>query len=197
MYELPETNESLLFQIRDAEDTAAWDRFVAAYRPAVYRFARRRGLQDAEAEDLAQQVMISVSRAIGSWQKEPKRGTFRSWLLRIARNAVVNAISRSKLDAAQGGSSVVQQLSQWPSAEDDVDTLIADEHQRAVFRWAAEEVRHEFQQSTWLAFWLTTSEDYSVEQAAEELGKSIGSVYASRSRVMRRLKDKVRELEGE
>ena len=112
MHELPETNESLLFHIRDAEDTAAWERFVAVYRPAVYRLGRRRGLQDAEAEDLAQQVMINVSRAIGQWQKDAARGTFRSWLLRIAKNAFVNAVSRTSQDAARGGSTVMQQLAQ-------------------------------------------------------------------------------------
>ena len=197
MSEMPETRESMLLQIRDLEDAAAWEQFVAVYRPAMYRLARRRGLQDAEAEDLAQQVMINVSRAIGGWRKEAERGTFRSWLLRIARNAIVNALSRGPLDAARGGTSVLEQLAQCPAAEDELVTLIDDEHRRAVFRWAAEEVRLEFQEATWLAFWLTTGEGYSVDQAAKELGKSVGSVYAARSRVMRRLKEKAHEFEGE
>lgn len=197
MSELPETRESLLLQMRDPEDATAWEPFVAVYRPAVYRLARRRGLQDAEAEDLAQLVMVNVSRAIGGWQKDAARGTFRSWLLRIARNAIVNALSRGRLDAARGGTSVVEQLEQCSAAEDAIATLIDDEHRRAVFRWAADEVRPEFQEATWLAFWLTTIEDYSTARAAEELGKSVGSVYAARSRVMRRLKGKVREFDGE
>jgi RNA polymerase sigma-70 factor (ECF subfamily) len=197
MSELPETRESLLLKMRDPRNAAAWEQFVAVYRPTMYRLARRRGLQDAEAEDLAQLVMVNVSRAIGGWQKDATRGTFRSWLLRIARNAIVNALSRSPLDSARGGTSVVEQLAQCPATEDEIVTLIDDEHRRAVFRWAADEVRFEFQEATWLAFWLTTGEEYTVDKAAKELGKSVGSVYAARSRVMRRLKEKVRDFEGE
>ena len=197
MTELPETNESLLLKLRDAEDAAAWERFVAVYRPAVYRLARRRGLQNADAEDLAQQVMGNVSRVIGEWRKDVARGSFRSWLFRIARNACINAVTRAPRDAARGGTSVEEQLQQWPASEDAINRLVEDEHQRAVFRWVAEEVQSEFQDATWLAFRLTTVDGLSVEQAAEELGKTVGSIYASRSRVMRRLKKKVRDFQDE
>ncbi len=60
MAELPETRESLLLKLRDPADAAAWERFVSVYRPAVYRFARRCGLQHADADDLAQQVVAAV-----------------------------------------------------------------------------------------------------------------------------------------
>jgi RNA polymerase sigma factor (sigma-70 family) len=195
--EWPETCESLLLKIRDPADAVAWERFVAFYRPSILRLARRRGLQDADAEDLAQRVLTSVSRVIGGWEKDPARGTFRSWLLRIARNEIVNAITRRRLDAGWGGTSVLERLEQHPGDEDQIEELIEDEHRRAVFRWAAEEIRPEFHEATWQAFWLTSVEDLPVEEAAVELGKTFGSVYAARSRVMRRLKQKVREIDPE
>jgi RNA polymerase sigma-70 factor (ECF subfamily) len=195
--ELPETRESLLLGIRDPENAVAWEQFVAVYRPAVVRLARRRSLQDADAEDLAQQVLISVSRAIGNWEKDAERGTFRSWLLRVAKNEIVNAVTRGRRGVARGGTSVLQRLEQQPAGADAIHELIEDEHRRAVFRWAAEEVRPQFQQATWLAFWLTTIEALPVEEAALELGRSVGSVYAARSRVMRRLKEKVHEIDAE
>jgi RNA polymerase sigma factor (sigma-70 family) len=195
--ELPETRESLLLGIRDPENAVAWEQFVAVYRPAVVRLARRRGLQDADAEDLAQQVLVSVSRAIGDWEKDPERGTFRSWLLRIAKNEIVNALTRGRRFAGRGGTSVLERLEQQPVDEDAVQALIDDEHRRAVFRWAADEVRPEFQEATWLAFWLTAVEALPVEEAAAELGRSVGSIYAARSRVIRRLRAKVRDLDAE
>ena len=195
--ELPETRESLLLGIRDPENAVAWEQFVAVYRPAVVRLARRRGLQDADAEDLAQQVLISVSRSIGNWEKDARRGTFRGWLLRVARNEIVNALTRGRRAAGRGGTSVLERLKQQPADDDAVQVLIEDEHRRAVFRWAADEARREFQEATWLAFWLTTIESLPVEEAAVELGRSVGSVYAARSRVMRRLKEKVREIDAE
>jgi RNA polymerase sigma factor (sigma-70 family) len=147
------------------------------------------------AEDLAQQVMVNVARVIGAWQKDPQRGTFHGWLLRIARNAIVNSLARGRPDAARGGTSVLLRLRDCPSGQDDVEVLVQDEYQRMLFRWAAAEVQLEFQPETWRAFWLTAVEDMPVEQVATELGKSAGSVYAARSRIMRRLKDVVRELE--
>ena len=197
MSNLPETRESLLLRIRDPSDAVAWEQFVAVYQPLILRLARRRGLQDADAEDLAQQVLASVSRAIGGWEKDHERGRFRSWLLRIARNEIVNAMTRRRRDLGRGGTSMLERLQQHPADEQAIEELIEDEHRRAVFRWAAEEVRPEFHEGTWLAFWLTTIEALPVEEAAAELGKSVGSVYAARSRVMRRLKEKIREIDLE
>lgn len=197
MAQLPETRNSLLLQVRDPCDAAAWEQFVAVYRPAVYRFARRRGLQDADAEDLAQRVLMSVSQAIGSWEKDENRGTFRAWLLRVARNATINALARRPADAAKGGTSVLARLVQQAAKSDAIDELIEDEHRRAVFRWAAAEIRGEFHESSWLAFELTAIRQLAVEDAAARLDKSPGAVYAARSRIMRRLREKVHELGAE
>jgi DNA-directed RNA polymerase specialized sigma24 family protein len=71
------------------------------------------------------------------------------------------------------------------------------EHQREVFRWATRQIRKEFQDATWTAFWLTAVEGRTVEAAAEELGKNPGSIYAARSRVMRRIREKAAEYERE
>lgn len=192
----PETRESLLLKIRDSENSVAWERFTAVYRPAVVRLARRRGLQEADAEDLAQRVLVAVARAIGNWEKDCKRGSFHNWLLRIARNEMINMMTRGRIVGC-GGSSVSEQLEQLPAEQDALETLVEDEHRRAVFRWAADEIRPEFHEATWLAFWLTAIEALPVEEAATEVGKSVGSVYAARSRVMRRLKEKVREFDAE
>ena len=69
------------------------------------------------------------------------------------------------------------------------------EHRREVFRWAARQVRREFHQTTWDAFWLTAVEGRTVEAVAKELAKNPGAVYAARSRVIRRIQEKVAEYE--
>jgi RNA polymerase sigma factor (sigma-70 family) len=193
----PETRDSLLLKIRDSENAVAWERFAAVYRPAVVRLARQCGLQEADAEDLAQRVLVAVSRAIGSWEKDSERGSFHSWLLRIARNEMINMMTRGRRLVGRGGTSVAEGLEQHPTDDDALETLVEDEHRRAMFRWAAEEIRPEFHEATWRAFWLTAIEALPVEEAAMDLGKSVGSVYAARSRVMRRLKTKVREFDSE
>src|SRR6266853_60663 len=79
MTELPDTRESLLLRVCDPANAEAWREFAAIYRPAVYRLARRRGLQDADAEDLAQRVLVVVSRKIADWRPTSPRGAWRGW----------------------------------------------------------------------------------------------------------------------
>src|SRR3954471_10952390 len=82
----PLTRASLLLQIRDGANLVAWREFVGLYGPIVYGFARKRGLQDADAADLMQDVMRSVTTAIGQLDYDRNRGTFRGWLFTITRN---------------------------------------------------------------------------------------------------------------
>jgi RNA polymerase sigma factor (sigma-70 family) len=194
VHELPETRDSLLLQLRDPDNRESWFEFAAIYRPVVYRMARRRGLQDADAQDLAQRVLLSVAGAIGDWKPDRERARFRTWLARVTRNAIVDAFRRVKPDAGQGGTTVMQRLSQEPAPPADE---LEREHRREVFRWAAKQVRWEFEETTWLAFWLTTVEGKPMPEVAAELGKSTGAIYTARSRVIRRLQEKVRECECE
>ena len=80
MSQWPETSESLILRIRDPQDALAWSQFMAIYEPVVYRLSRRRGLQHADAEDLCQQVFLSVAKAIEDWEPDSRRTPFRIWL---------------------------------------------------------------------------------------------------------------------
>ena len=83
---------------------------------------------------------------------------------------------------------------------EEIERVIEQEHHRSRLRWAAEQIRHEFKDRSWRAFWLTTLGDVSIRETAEKLGMSTGAVYAARSRIMRRLQDRARSgepFEGE
>src|SRR5438093_8953757 len=112
--DFPETRDSLLVQVRSPEDRDAWDQFAGMYRPVIYRLARHRGLQDADAQDLAQQVLMAVASAIGSFEKSSETVRLRHWLRRVVRNAIVNALSRRPKDRGAGGSSVQELLLEQP-----------------------------------------------------------------------------------
>ncbi|MGO9110832.1 MAG: RNA polymerase sigma factor [Thermoguttaceae bacterium] len=193
MPEFPETRASLLVRIQSPQDEEAWREFAAIYRPVVYRLARKRGLQDADAEDLAQRVLIAVQRAIGNWENDPAKGRFRFWLARIAQNAIINALTRRPPDAAAGGTTIHELLEKQPQPDHRTQQELQREHRRSLFRWAAQRILPEFRDGTWDAFWLTTVEGMSVEEAGRALGKSLGAIYAARSRVMRRLKDEIQQ----
>jgi len=98
-----ETNPSLIMRLSSQSDVDAWCEFSKLYQPMVYRFARRRGLQDADARELVQNVMIGVAKAVQRWEPENRRGRFQTWLFRIARNQWITMISKRRLDVGAGG----------------------------------------------------------------------------------------------
>ena len=191
----PETRPSLLVRLKDRTDDQAWFEFTEIYRPVVFRLARRRGLQHADADDLVQQVFSAVARVIDNWKVDPRRGRFRTWLSRVATNAILNALTRGSPDRGSGDSRLQDLLDAQPTVDGPASDLVRIEHRREVFRWAARQIRPEFQPDTWDAFWLTAVEGRDVADVARERGRTCGAVYAARSRVMRRLKEKVSEWE--
>ena len=191
----PETRPSLLLRVRDPADREAWAEFSEIYRPVICRLARLKGLQAADAEDLAQQVLISIANAIERWEPEPGRAKFRTWVRRIVQNAILNALTRGAPDKASGDDNDHLLLQQSPARTGPDSDLLKTEYRREVFVWAARQIRDEFTEGTWNSFWLTAVAGQEVDDVAAQLGRSRGSVYASRSRVMKRLKQMVEEFD--
>src|SRR5690606_24674682 len=125
---------------------------------------------------------------------EPGRAQFRTWLHRVAQNAILNALTRRRPDAPSGDTQAEECLLHAASKDGPDSDLIRLEVRREVFHWAAEQIREEFKTETWEAFWLTAVEGLEVEAAAARLNRSRGAVYAARSRVMARLRDAVRDV---
>ena len=192
------TRASLLARLGDPEDRAAWQQFVELYGSLVYGFARQRGLQDADAADLTQEVLLAIAQTAGRWHYDPKQGTFRGWLYRITRNKIARLLQRRRVQPiGSGDSGVHQRLVEEPSPEPDLETIWEREYQQHLFRLAAEQIRKHFADTTWMAFWRTAVEGASGAAVAEELGLSVGSVYVARSRVLARLTEQVQQMRME
>lgn len=191
----PDTRASLILRLPDAKDVAAWDEVVAVYGPLVYRLARRRGLQPADADDLVQEVLAAVAGSIEQWLERDDRGRFRAWLFSIARNTAINFLTRRKYrPLGTGGSDAANALAAHTS-EADASAEFDVEYRREVFRWASHRVRASVTEKTWQAFHQTALEDRPVGEVAKKLDMTPGSVYIARSRVMARLRELVREFE--
>ena len=197
MTDAPSTRPSLLVRLRDPRDERAWAEFVEIYEPLIHQLARRRGLQPADAADLAQEVFRAVARAIEHYDPDPRLGSFRAWLTRIARNLTVNLlVAQGRHPRGTGDSDVRRLLEQQPAPEAEDTILFDGEYRRRLFAWAAERVRGEFRAPTWQAFWKTGVEGRDPRAVAEKLGMSPGAVYIAKSRVMARLRREIEAAEG-
>ncbi|MEQ1826071.1 MAG: RNA polymerase sigma factor [Pirellula sp.] len=192
----PETRPTLLLRLKDRSDATAWNEFVTIYRPVIMRMAIYKGIQSTDAEDIAQQVLLSVSKSISGWVPNNDRSRFRTWLQQVVRNATLNAITRRPKDQAIGGTTGLRYLESRSVDENDAAQFDL-EWRRRVFRWVAQQVRGEFQPATWQAFWMTAVDGVSPGEAASKTNKTIGAVYVAKSRVMQRIQEIAAEFEGD
>ncbi len=190
----PTTRPSLLIRIRDTADHEAWNQFVEVYAPLIHHFARKKGLQEADAADLTQDVLRQISDCIGRFQYAPDRGSFRAWLFTVTRNRILNFFTRGDRAAKGSGDTSVRRLLEQQPASDEEQADWDRELEKHLFACAVEKVRPEFHQNSWQAFWKTAVENQSASAVAAELDISVGAVYIAKSRVLARLKDVVATL---
>ena len=197
MAEAPATQPSLLIRLGDKQDTVAWAQFVEVYAPLVYGFARKHGMQDADAADLTQEVMRAVAGAISRLEYDPRRGTFRSWLFTVVRNKFRNYLSnKTRKQMTSGGSSVQELLEAQPDRVDALEEQWDHEYDQRVFSWAVDRVKGSFTDKTWQAFWQVSVEGKNARDVAVNVGISVGAVYIAKSRVLARLKEQIQLLQA-
>lgn len=196
MQESPVTRASLLVRLRDGKDAGAWREFVQLYAPLIFGFARKRGLQDADAADLMQEVLRSVSGAAQRLEYDPARGSFRGYLFTITRNKIFNFLeSRSRRVMGSGDSRVQQKLEQFASADGSLAEDWEADFRRNLAAKAMDIVKGEFQKATWDAFYQTAVEGIPPAQVAARVGLSVGAVYVAKSRIIARLRQEIDRLQ--
>ena len=192
------TRVSLLVRVRDPQDEAAWSEFVEIYAPLVYRYARRSGLQDADASDVTQDVLRTTIRTMPAFDYNPRRGRFRGWLRTVTMNQVRDHKSRGQhREQGTGDTGVHQWLSQQSRQSETDEDFWEREYRERLFQWAAERVRVQFRDASWRAFEETTVNGRPAVEVAEELGLSVGAVYIAKSRVLAKLKEEIEGRLGE
>jgi RNA polymerase sigma-70 factor (ECF subfamily) len=193
------TRPSLLLRLRSGQDQEAWSSFVAIYAPAVHRFLLGQGVQEADALDVAQEVLVAVAADIGKFEHRGDRsGSFRKWLFTIVRNRTTDHWRREwRQPRGTGDSGVQMALSTIPAASEDFEEQWNREYLETIFHTAANQVKTDFQAATWQAFWRTTVEDESPQAVAADTGLSLRAVYLAKRRVLQRIQKQIEFLEGE
>ena len=185
----PVTSPSLLLKIRNPGDGDSWLRFQAVYAPIVRGYCRRRGIQTADIDDIAQDVMASVSIAIRSFEYQPEKGKFRSWLATVTANRLKNFAKKSMLEEEKF-IEYVDCLAKKPETDSQWTELFMQQ----IFKAASDEVRQHVEESTWLSFERTGIDNIPASLVAQELGLPVHTVYVNKSRVLKRMENEFRML---
>lgn len=186
------TRASLLFRLKDAADASAWLEFDAIYRPIIHRFARVRGLADADADDITQQCMSVVHQHIRGFEYDPTKGRFKGWLKTMVNNRVRNFF-RDRKDVAAETADLRRPEGREDSPEEAFDRVWMDEH----LRHCLEQIRSEVGEATYAAFRGYVLEERPVEEICSTHKMTPNQVYQIKWRVTQKLGEKMKELVGE
>jgi RNA polymerase sigma-70 factor (ECF subfamily) len=183
------TRPSLLIRIRDPRDSDAWVTFVDTYLPLIYRYARRMGLQDADAADVSQEVLTEVARRIRAFEYHPDRGRFRDWLGILVRRRVIRYLKKKDRSGVDPGED-----DPGASVRNHAGAAWTDAFNAQILGAALERARPHFEPVTWQAFERVWLEDRRASEVAAELQMPIETIYTAKSRVLKRLAEEVRIL---
>jgi RNA polymerase sigma-70 factor, ECF subfamily len=190
--ELPTLSSTFLGNVQ-RKDPASWSRLVMTFAPLVYRWCRRAGIRESDTPDVVQDVFATVARGIEGFERQQANGSFRAWLATITRSRVRDFLRKNaRHQLPVGGTEALERLQGVP---DELDSTICYEGiESPLAQRTMELVKAEFEEVTWQAFWLTTIDGLSAAITAERLNLSLASVYQARTRVLRKLRQRISEL---
>lgn len=192
----PSTHPSLIVRLAKVpEDRDSWRQFVFRYGDSLLLWCRKYGLQEADAKDVCQEVLLRIARQIQSRQHEPII-SFRGWLRAIVHGAWCDWVEHKGTLRHQmfGSSNSMDGLLQVP-ARDDLLEQIDAQYDRELYDIAVRRIRRRVEQQTWLAYHLQAEELLSPHETGARLGIKPASAIAARYRVTALLRAAVAELE--
>jgi RNA polymerase sigma-70 factor (ECF subfamily) len=192
---LPTTRVTLLARLRqDPTDQAAWDVFVERYGRHIYRWCRQWHLQDADAEDVTQDILVRLARKMRDFAYDPSR-SFRAWLKTLAHHAWRNFVDSPRRAQAAAGTGQAWELLQTLEARADLVQRLQEAFDHELLEAAKVRVRLRVAPHTWEAFRLVALEGLPAPEVAATVRMPVAMVYVARSKVQKMLQEEIRRLE--
>jgi RNA polymerase sigma-70 factor (ECF subfamily) len=182
------TSSSLLLRLRHPGEQTAWRRFIDLYTPLLYFWACRMGLRGQDAVDLVQDVFVTLVQKLPQFRYDRGKG-FRAWLRTVVENRWRDILRKRAAIPANAGDAGLADA----AAPDEAAAFWNAEYRQQLFARAVHLMRTDFEEKTWKACWALVVEGKAGADVAQELGMTLDAVYASKSRVLRRLRQ---ELDG-
>ncbi len=186
MYSQTATHSTLLARLADIHDSAAWTEFHDRYHELVRVFCRVRGLQAADADDVLQDVMLSLSKAMPGFRYDPAKGKFRSYLKTVVMHAI------SKKACQNSGAQRLSDVGSQALPKDDEEAQWEAQWRQYHLRRALRIVETEYSHLDRQAFERYAMAGEEVKSVAEALGMSVDAIYQAKSRIARRIGEVIR-----
>jgi RNA polymerase sigma-70 factor, ECF subfamily len=191
------TSLSLLERAR-AQEPDAWQRLLELYGPLVIHWCGRSGLRGEDARDVTQDVFRAVAAHLGQFRRLRAGDTFRGWLWTITKNKLRDHFRREKVRPETiGGSEAQRFFAERPDPELDGDPpndSASVTEERSVCHRALAQIRDEFEERTWQAFWRATVDGHDTTDIATDLNMTANAVRKAKSRVLHRLREVLGDL---
>lgn len=194
--QLPTTRLSLLNQLRlDPSDQAGWDEFVERYGRHIYRWCRQWKLQDADAEDVTQNILVKLNQKLRAFAYDPSR-SFRGWLKTVAHHAWRDFEDSRRQVRPAASDSQVQTMILSLEAREDLSMRLEEAFDLELLELAMVRVRLRVAPHTWEAFRLVALERQPVAEVAAKVCMQVAMVYVAKSKVQKMLQEEVAKLEA-
>jgi RNA polymerase sigma factor (sigma-70 family) len=191
-----DTSLNLLERLqKNPHDPQACTLFVERYQQRIRRWCLAWGLQDSDADDVAQDVLVKLYAAIRKFQYDPSR-SFRAWLKTVTQHAWSDFVAARRRHHAQA-SGRIDSIADSAQAQSDLERQLEDAFDRELLEVAMRRIKGRTKPANWEAFHLTAIEGLSGALAAQKLGISVGHVFVAKHRVQKLLQDEVRILKNE
>jgi RNA polymerase sigma factor (sigma-70 family) len=192
---LPTTRVTLLTRLRqDPSDQAGWDEFVECYGRHIYRWCRQWKLQDADAEDVTQTILVKLTQKLGAFAYDPSR-SFRGWLKTVAHHAWRDFEDSRRRARPASGDNQAQERMLTLEAREDLAQKLEEAFDLELLEAAKVRVRLRVAPHTWEAFRLLALEGLPVAEVAARVGLQVAMVYVAKSKVQKMLQEEIGKLE--
>ena len=190
-----ETSLSLLLKLKNEPiDNASWVEFVTRYEPMILKWCSKWGLQDADASDVSQNVLLKIAKYMSRFEYKPDGG-FRKWLRRVTYNAWCDHLSGHKWAGA--GGDAIRIVFESAEARDDLLEMIEEEYNRQIIGDAKAVVQNRVEPHIWRAFEMMAEQGKSANETAAELNIAVGNAYVCKSRIQRMLTEEIAKMESD
>jgi RNA polymerase sigma-70 factor (ECF subfamily) len=188
------TGTTLFVLLNDPSNQQAWEAFVDRYGPKICLWCRKWDVQDADAENVAQEVLMKLAQKIHLYQSQ--KGSFRGWLKMVTRRVLADyRESQGKGGGVGSGSTAFLTHLQSLEAHEDLVTTLEKEFDRELLELAQARVQLRVTPQTWDAFRLLAFQDLSGAEVAQQLGMKVAAVFVAKNRVQKMLQEEIRKLE--